>query len=155
MKLVLELMGNVVGDGLSVKAGPLATGLTQTAARRAQVGARTAQVHIHIVGQFIEYGLQFIGDSAKQDDVSGGAMHVGETTAAFFPDVAKPSEDVGSVEFTRRLVDTHGVKVGHFWEEVRPVAIAADDASTITQHAHDAAVLPVSFFVHVGLFEQA
>ena len=82
-------------------------------------------------------------------------MHVGETTAAFIPDVAKPSEDVGSVEFTRRLVHTHGVKVGHFWEEVRPVAIAADDASTITQHAHDAAVLPVSFFVHVGLFEQA
>ena len=64
MKLVLELVGDVVGDGLSVKAGPLATGLTQTTAWRTHVGAGTAQVHIHIVGQFIEYGLQFIGDSA-------------------------------------------------------------------------------------------
>ena len=64
MKLVLELGGNVVGDGLSVNTGPLATGLAQATARRTHVGTGTAQVHIHIVGQFIKYGLELVSDSA-------------------------------------------------------------------------------------------
>ena len=82
-------------------------------------------------------------------------VHVGETTAALFPEVAKLTQDIGFVKFTRRLVHTHGVKVGHFWEEVRAVAIAANHPSAVTEHANDATVLPVSFFVHVRLFEQA
>jgi hypothetical protein len=45
--------------------------------------------------------------------------------------------------------------VGHVGEKVGTIAIAADDASAITQHTYDAAVLPVPLFVFIGPFHYA
>jgi hypothetical protein len=48
------------------------------------------------------------------------------------------------------MVDPHGVEVLQAGKFIRQVGIATDDAGAVSQHTHDAAVLPVSDFFFVG-----
>jgi hypothetical protein len=68
------------------------------------------------VGHFIENFFQLGGGGAEEDDVAGGAVHVGDAGAAEFPQVADFFQKFGGVEFAAGLVDAHGVKVGHAGE---------------------------------------
>src|SRR5581483_1535354 len=72
-----------------------------------------------------------------------------------FPDVAQLSQRVASVEPPRRVIDTHRVKVRHGGKLFRDIAVTADDAASVAEHADDAAMLPVILFLLVRLFELA
>ena len=69
------------------------------------------------------------------------------------PDVAERAQRIAGVEPPGGLVDAHGVEVRHLRELLGDVAVAADHAAAVAQHAHDAAVLPVALFLLVGEFE--
>jgi hypothetical protein len=107
------------------------------------------------VGQFIENFFQLRGGGAQEDDVTGGAVHVGDAAAAEFPQVADLFQKLGGVVFAAGLVDAHGVKMGHAGEILRLVAVAADNAAAVTENTHDAAVFPVGHTVFVGEFQYA
>ena len=49
-----------------------------------------------------------------------------------------------------RLGHTHGVEVSHAGEHFGLVAVTANNAAAVTEHADDAAVLPVCFHFVVG-----
>ena len=82
-------------------------------------------------------------------------MHVGQARAVPLPDVAERAQRVAGVEPAGGLIDAHGVEVRHVRELVGHVAVAADDAAAVAQHADDAAVLPVPLLLLVGELELA
>ena len=107
------------------------------------------------MGQIVEDFLKLNGLRAKQHDVAGGTVHVGQAGAAKFPDIAHLAEIIRRVVLARGLGHAHGVEVRHAREHLGLVAVAADDAAAVTEHADDAAVLPVRFPFLVGKFKHA
>jgi len=150
VQLVLVVVGQGVADVLGVVAGEFAARLAQTVGRGAQVAAGAAEVRVELVGQVIEDLFELRGDGAQHDHVAGGAVHVGQARAAQFPDVADAAQVFGVVELAGRLVDAHGVEMGDTREFFGLVAVTADDAAAVAEHAHDAAVLPMGLFFLEG-----
>jgi len=155
VQLVLIVVGQGVAHVLGVVAGEFATGLAQAVGRGAQVGTRAAEVRVQIVGQVVENFLELRGGRAEKHDVARGTVHVGQARTAQIPDVHDRAQIVGGVVLTGGLRHTHRMEVGHAGELFGLVAVAADDATAITEHAHDAAVFPVGLFVLVGEFQHA
>ena len=70
MKSVLEFLGNVVNNVLSVDAGPLAARHAQAAFRGPHIGARAPEIHFELMGQFVEKRLELVGRGAEQNYVT-------------------------------------------------------------------------------------
>ena len=155
MQLVLVVHGQLIAHILRIVAGVLTAGLSEAGFRRAQIGTGTAEVHVHLVGQFVEDFFQLDGLGAQQHDVARGTVHVGQAGTAQIPDVAQVAQELGVIVFARGLGHTHGVEVGHAGELFGLVAVPADNAAAVTEHAHDAAVFPVGFLVVVGKLQHA
>ena len=155
MQLILIVHGELVANVLRVVAGVFAAALAHTGGGGTQVGTGTAEVDVQFMGEIVEDFFELRGLRADEHDVAGGAVHVGQTGTAQFPDVAQATEELGGVELAGGLGHANGVEVGHAGEHFRLVAVTADDAAAVTEHAHDAAVLPVRFFFLVGKFEHA
>ena len=155
VQFVLVVLGQLVAHVLGVVAGIFAAGLTEAGFGGTQVGAGTTEVDVQLVGQVVEDFFQLRGLGAQEHDVTGGTVHVGHTGTAQIPDVAQVTQELGVVVFGSGLGHTHGVEVGHAGEFFGLVAVTADNAATVTEHAHDTAVLPVGFLFFVGKFQNA
>ena len=155
VQFVLVVLGQLVAHVLGVVAGIFAAGLTEAGFGGTQVGAGTTEVDVQLVGQVVEDLFQLRGLGAQEHDVTGGTVHVGHTGTAQIPDVAQVTQELGVVVFGSGLGHTHGVEVGHAGEFFGLVAVTADNAATVTEHAHDTAVLPVGFLFFVGKFQNA
>ncbi len=155
MQLVLVVIGHGEAQVLGVVAGVLAARSPDAVRGGAQVGAGTAEVLVVLVRELEEDLFELIRAGAQEDDVAGGAVHVSDAAAAQVPQVAKLAKVIGGVELAAGLVDTHGVEVGNPREQFRLVAVAADDAAAVPEHADDAAMLPVGRAVLEGQFQQA
>ena len=59
------------------------------------------------------------------------------------------------IEPSGRLIHAQGVKVRDLGELLAHIAVTANHAAAITQHAHEAAVLPMANLVFVGKFKLA
>ena len=153
VQFVVVVLGQLVAHVLGVVAGIFAAGLAEAGFGGTQVGAGTTEVDMQFVGQVVEDFFQLRGLGAQEHDVTGGAVHVGHAGTAQVPDVAQVTQEFGVVVFGSGLGHTHGVEVGHAGELFGLVAVTADDAAAVTEHAHDAAVLPVGFLFFVGKFQ--
>ena len=154
MDLVLEGLREIVAGPHGVVTGPLTPGHAAAAARRPDVGAGTADVEIDLL-QLVEDRLELIGGGAQKNDVTGGAVHVGDAGAVLLPDVTDLPQSFGVVEPAGRLVDAHGVKVRDVGVLLRKIGIAADHAAAVAHHTHDSTVLPVADLLLIGLLELA
>ena len=150
MDLVLVPLGQSVAGLLSIVAGPLATGLTQTAGRGTQVGAGTAQVLLQVVGQVPEQGLEVLGAGAEENHVAGGTVQVGDAGAVLVPQVHQAAQVLGGVVQTGGLGNTNGVEMLNARELFRYIRIPTDNAAAVAENTNDAAVLPVGDPVLVG-----
>ncbi len=150
MQLVLVVLGQLIAHVLRVVAGVFTTRLTEAGFGGTQVGAGTAEVHMHFMGQIVEDFFQLRRLRAEQHDVARGTVHVGQAGTAQIPDVAQFTQELGAVVFAGRLGHTHGVEVGNAGEHFGLVTVPADNAAAVSEHAHDAAVFPVSFTFVVG-----
>jgi len=150
VQFVLIVHGQLVAHVLRVVAGIFTARLAKAGFRRTQVGAGTTQVDVHLVGQFVEDFFQLGGLGAEQHDVAGGAVHVGQTGTTQIPNIAQVAQELAVVVLAGRLGHTHGVEVRHAGEHFGLVAVTADNAAAVTEHTHDAAVLPVCFHFVVG-----
>ena len=74
-------------------------------------------------------------------------MHVQQAASSIFPEVADGSEIICVVKLAHGLVDAHRVKMGNGRKLLLEVGIPADDAAAVTEHPHDAAMLPVGFTI--------
>ena len=155
MEFVLVVLGELVAGELGVVAGVFAAGHAEAGSGSTQVGAGTAKVDVHVVGQFVEDFFELRSLGADEDHVAGGAVQVGQTGAAEIPDVADAAQVFRAVVLAGRLSHTNGVEVSHAGELFGLVAVTADNAAAVTEHADDAAVLPVRFLVFVGQFHDA
>jgi len=151
---ILIFLGDIVYDVLSVDTGPLASSISDTALRSPHVGAGTPQVHFQVMGQFIEDRFKLVGGGTQKNDVAGGTMQIRKAAALGFPEVAKLAEHFSVVKFACGLIHPHGVEMSDGGKKVRAVTVTANDASTIAEHADDAAMFPVPFLVAVGHFHQ-
>ena len=145
----------MIAQRLSIVAGVFTAGLTDAVRRGAQVGTRSAQVLVELVGHFVEYFFQLRSGGPQEDDITGGAVHVGDAAAAKVPQIAETAQVFGSVEFSTGLIDAHGVKVGHTGKLLGLIAVPADDAAAVPENTDDAAVFPVGSAVLIGQFEHA
>ena len=153
MQLILIFIGQGMAEVLGVVAGKFAAGSADAVSGRPQVGTRSAKVLIVFVGQFKENFLKLRRGGAQEDDVAGGAVHVGQAGTPEFPKVAEISEIRGGIIFTRRLGHAHGMEMGHARKFFRLVAVTTDNAAAVTKHAHDAAVFPMGLAVLKRQFE--
>jgi hypothetical protein len=85
VQLVLVIIGQREAQRLGVVAGILAAGFSDAVGGGAQVGARATQVLVQLVGQLVENLLELRSGSAQENDVPGGAVHVGDAAAAKIP----------------------------------------------------------------------
>ena len=155
VQLVLIIHRQLVAHILRVVAGILAAGLPQTGFGRAQVGAGAAEVVLQLVRQIMKDFFQLRGLRAQQHDVACGTVHVGDAGTAQIPDIAQLAQKGRVVEFGGGLGHAHGVKMRDAGEFFGLVAVTADNAAAVAEHAHNAAVLPVGFLVFVGKFQHA
>ena len=153
MQFVLVVHGELVAGVLRVVAGVFAAALAKAGGRRTEVGTGTAEVDVELVGEIVEDFFKLRGLGADEHDVAGGTVHVGQAGAAEFPDVAQAAQEFGGVVLAGGLGHTDGVEVRHAGEHFRLVAVTADNAAAVTEHAHDAAVLPVRFLFLIGKFK--
>ena len=98
-----------------------------------------------VPGEIVEDLFKLRGLGADEHDVAGGTVHVGQTGATEFPNVAQAAQEFGGVVLTGGLSHADSVEVSHAGEHFGLVAVTADNAAAVTEHAHDAAVLPVRF----------
>jgi hypothetical protein len=82
-------------------------------------------------------------------------VHVGQTTSAEVPEITEIFQILRGVVLTGRLVDPHGVEVGNSGEILGLVTVTADNATTVSEHADNAAMLPMGGTVFIGEFENA
>ena len=155
MQFVLVVLSQLIAGELGVVAGVFAAGHAHAGSGGTQVGTGTAEVHFHLVGQFVEDFFKLRSLGADEHHVAGGTVHVGQTGAAQIPDVADAAQIFGAVELAGRLSHADGMEMGHAGELFGLVAVTADNAAAVTEHADDAAVLPVGFLVFVGKFHNA
>jgi hypothetical protein len=154
VKLVLEVVGELVVEFHGVIAGPLAARGAEAAGRRPHRGAGTAEVPA-AGSDFREEGLEGLCPAAEHDHVTGGAVHVREPGAVLVPEVHDLAKLVGLVVESAGLVDTHGVEMSNTRELLGKGRITADDAPAVPQNADYAAVLPVAALGLVGFLQQA
>ena len=148
--LVLVPLGQSVAGLLSIVAGPLAAGITQTAGRGTQVGAGTAQVLLQVVGQVPEQGLEVLGAGTDEDHVAGGTVQVGDAGAVLVPQVHQGAQVLGGVVETGGLGNTHGMEMLNARELGRNIRIATDDTTAVPENTDNAAMLPGGDPVLVG-----
>ncbi len=153
MEFILVFLGQGVAQGLGVVAGIFAAGWPMQSAGVRRLEPEPPRSWFILVGQFIENFFQLGRGGSQEDDVAGGTVHVGDAAAAEIPQITKVAQVFGGVEFATRLVDAHGVKMGHTGEILGLVAVPADDAAAVTEDADDAAVLPVGGAVFVREFQ--
>jgi len=152
VELILVRHRDVVQQLQRVDARILAAARTHAAARGAHVRARTTQVEADL-REIIETRLQPGSRHAQQNDVAGGAVHVGQAAAMFVPDIAQLAQLLGVVKPTRRHVDAHRVELCHRRKFLRQVGVPPDHAAAVAANAHDAAMFPVPDAVNIGPFE--
>ena len=150
VQFVLVVHGELVAHVLRVVAGIFAAGLAKTGFGRTQVGAGATKVYVHFMGQLVEDFFKLCSLGTKQHDVTGGSVHIGQTRTTHIPNVAQVAQELAVIVLGSGLGHTHGVEVGHAGEHFGLVAVTADNAATIAEHAHDAAVFPVGFQIFVG-----
>ena len=155
VQLVLIVVGQGVAEILRIVAGEFATRLAKAVSRGTQVAARAAEVGVELVGNVVENFFQLGRGGPEQDDVTRGAVHVGQTGTAQIPDVHDATQVLRGVVLAGGLGQTHRVEVGHAGELFGLVAVTADDAAAVPKDADDAAVLPVSLLVLVGELQHA
>ena len=155
VQLVLIVHGELIASVLRVVAGVFAAALAKAGGRRTEVRTGTAEVDVKLVGEIVEDLFKLRGLGADEHDVAGGTVHVGQTGATEFPNVAQAAQEFGGVVLAGGLSHADGVEVSHAGEHFGLVAVTADNAAAVTEHAHDAAVLPVRFPFFIGEFKHA
>ena len=97
-----------------------------------------------------------VGSGPQEDDVARGTVHVGQTAAVFFPEVAQFAQGIRRCKY---LLEGWFTRTVWKWATpgkfLRLVAIPSDDASAVPEHTDDSAVLPVGNFVLVRKFHDA
>ncbi len=155
VQLVLVVIGHLVAEVLGVVAGPLAARGPDAVRGGTQIGARAAEVLVVLMGELEEDLLELIRAGAEEDDVAGGAVHIGQAAAAQVPQVAEVAQVLGRVELAAGLVDAHGVEVGDPRELLGLIAVTPDDAAAVAEDADNAAMLPVGRAVFEGELQQS
>jgi hypothetical protein len=107
------------------------------------------------MGQFIKNGLKLIRRGSEKNYVTGRTVEIEKTTSFFFPNITKFPQNISLVEFARRLINTHGVKVGYVGKKIGSIAVTTDNPTTIPKNTHDTTVLPVTFFVLIRQLKQS
>ena len=105
------------------------------------------------MGHLKENLFQLGGGGSDKDDVTGGAVHIGDAGTAELPQVADFFQELGGVVFAAGLGDAHGVEMGHAGKFFRLVAVAADNTAAVTENTHDTAVFPVGHAVFEREFQ--